>query len=102
MSIKCSVRMCLDVGSVAIFNNISFQISRTEKKYSNLCALCEDPVKCNYPDRYSHYDGAIRCLVEKNADVAFTKVIYVRRFFGVSFFFFHSLSLSRSKKKFIR
>lgn len=59
----------------------------TEKRYSNLCALCEDPVKCNYPDKYSGYEGAIRCLVENGGDVAFTKVIYVRRFFGVSFGF---------------
>lgn len=55
-----------------------------EKRYSNLCALCEEPFKCNYPDKYSGYDGAIRCLVEKGGDVAFTKVIYVRRYFGVS------------------
>lgn len=49
-----------------------------------MCALCEDPVKCNYPDKYSGYEGAIRCLVENGGDVAFTKVIFVRRFFGVS------------------
>lgn len=55
-----------------------------KKRYSNLCALCEDPIKCNYPDRFSGYEGAIRCLVENGGDVAFTKVIYVRRFFGVS------------------
>ncbi|XP_031622773.1 transferrin [Contarinia nasturtii] len=54
-----------------------------KKRYSNLCALCEDPVKCNYPDRFSGYEGAIRCLVENGGDVAFTKVIYVRRFFGL-------------------
>lgn len=24
---------------------------KLKKSYSNLCALCEDPVKCNYPDR---------------------------------------------------
>lgn len=54
-----------------------------EKRYSNLCALCEDPKKCDYPDKFSGYDGAIRCLVENGGDVAFTKVIFVRRFFGV-------------------
>lgn len=59
-------------------------IYSTERRYSNLCALCEDPVKCDYPDKYSGYEGAIRCLVENGGDVAFTKVIYVRRFFGVS------------------
>lgn len=51
-----------------------------------MCALCEEPFKCNYPDKYSGYDGAIRCLVEKGGDVAFTKVIYVRRYFGVRIF----------------
>jgi len=55
-----------------------------KKRYSNLCALCEDPVKCNYPDKFSGYQGAIRCLVENGGDVAFTKVIYVRRFFGLA------------------
>lgn len=55
-----------------------------ERRYANLCALCEDPVKCDYPDRFSGYEGAIRCLVENGGDVAFTKVIYVRKFFGVS------------------
>ncbi|KAJ6639558.1 Transferrin [Pseudolycoriella hygida] len=60
------------------------EINRNLKqKYSNLCALCEDPVKCNYPDKFSGYEGAIRCLVENGGDIAFTKVIYVRRFFGL-------------------
>lgn len=56
----------------------------TEQKYPNLCALCEDPAKCDYPDKFSGYDGSIRCLVDNGGDIAFTKVIYVRRFFGVS------------------
>lgn len=25
--------------------------AKLKKQYSNLCALCADPVKCNYPDR---------------------------------------------------
>jgi len=54
-----------------------------KKRYANLCALCENPVKCNYPDKYSGYEGAIRCLVENGGEVAFTKVIFVRRFFGL-------------------
>ncbi|GAB0096352.1 Transferrin [Sergentomyia squamirostris] len=54
-----------------------------KKKYSNLCALCEHPEKCDYPDRYDGYEGAIRCLVEKGGDAAFTKVIYVNKYFGL-------------------
>lgn len=71
---------------MTIFNLLEC-VRLAEKRYSNLCALCEDPVKCNYPDKYSGYEGAIRCLVEQNADVAFTKVIYVRKFFGVFCFY---------------
>lgn len=74
-------------------------LSLAEKKYSNLCALCEFPDKCNYPDKYSGYDGAIRCLVERNADVAFTKVIYVRRFFGVSFVFSSSSAVVQASRR---
>ncbi|XP_059615126.1 transferrin [Phlebotomus argentipes] len=60
------------------------EINRSlKKKYANLCALCEDPVKCNYPDKFSGYDGAIRCLVENGGDVAFTKVIFVNKYFGL-------------------
>lgn len=61
-----------------------FCLLSAEKRYSNLCALCEDPVKCDYPDKYSGYDGSIRCLAENGGDVAFTKVIFVNRYFGVS------------------
>lgn len=55
-----------------------------KKRYSNLCALCEHPEICDYPDKYSGYGGAIKCLVENGGDVAFTKVIYVNKYFGVS------------------
>jgi len=54
-----------------------------KKRYNNLCELCEDPVKCNYPDKYSGYDGAVRCVVEGNGDVAFTKTYFVKQFFGI-------------------
>lgn len=86
MSINCSVRINIDRCVVVTFewSLIRFVLHFAEKRYANLCALCEDPVKCDYPDKYSGYEGAIRCLVERNADVAFTKVIYVNRFFGVS------------------
>ncbi|KAF5286393.1 hypothetical protein FQA39_LY16313 [Lamprigera yunnana] len=56
---------------------------RLKEKYSNLCALCEDPEKCGYPDKFSGYDGALRCLAHNGGDIAWTKVIYVRKFFGL-------------------
>lgn len=56
-----------------------------KKRYPNLCALCEHPDICDYPDKYSGYGGAIKCLAENGGDVAFTKVIYVNKYFGVSF-----------------
>lgn len=55
-----------------------------KKKYSNLCALCEKPAQCNYPDIYSGYDGAIRCLDKGQGEVAFTKVQYIKKYFGLT------------------
>lgn len=54
-----------------------------KKRYSNLCEMCEHPDVCDYPDKFSGYDGSIRCLAENNADVAFTKTIFVKKYFGV-------------------
>lgn len=48
-----------------------------------MCALCEKPEVCDYPDIYSGYEGALRCLARNGGDVAWTKVIYVKRFFGL-------------------
>ncbi|EDW58124.1 transferrin [Drosophila virilis] len=55
-----------------------------KKKYANLCALCEKPAQCNYPDKYSGYDGAIRCLDKGQGDVAFTKVQFIKKYFGLT------------------
>lgn len=56
---------------------------RLKETYSNMCALCEKPDVCDYPDKYSGYEGALRCLAHNGGDVAWTKVIYVKRFFGL-------------------
>nr|AAC77913.1 transferrin precursor [Drosophila silvestris] len=55
-----------------------------KKKYANLCALCEKPAQCNYPDIYSGYDGAIRCLDKGSGEVAFSKVQYIKKYFGLT------------------
>lgn len=60
---------------------VSFSLS--EETYSNMCALCEKPHVCDYPDMYSGYEGALRCLAHNGGEVAWTKVIYVKRFFGL-------------------
>ncbi|XP_014488934.1 PREDICTED: transferrin [Dinoponera quadriceps] len=56
---------------------------RLKETYSNMCALCEKPSVCDYPDIYSGYEGALRCLAHNGGEVAWTKVIYVKRFFGL-------------------
>lgn len=66
--------------------SFSFCYIFIEKKYSNLCALCEKPEQCNYPDNFSGYDGAIRCLDKGKGEVAFTKVQFIKKYFGVSSF----------------
>lgn len=57
--------------------------SAWKAQYRQLCAMCEHPDKCDYPDNYSGYEGALRCLASNGGQVAFTKVIYVRKFFGL-------------------
>ncbi|KAK4883705.1 hypothetical protein RN001_007024 [Aquatica leii] len=56
---------------------------KLKQKYPNLCELCEEPEKCNYPDKFSGYEGALRCLAHNGGEIAWTKVIYVRKFFGL-------------------
>ncbi|XP_072932524.1 transferrin [Epargyreus clarus] len=57
--------------------------SAWKAQYKQLCALCEHPDKCDYPDNFSGYEGALRCLAHNGGEVAFTKVIFVRKFFGL-------------------
>uniref|UniRef100_A0A182N8I6 Transferrin n=1 Tax=Anopheles dirus TaxID=7168 RepID=A0A182N8I6_9DIPT len=52
-------------------------------RYANLCERCEQPQRCAKDDRYAGYEGAIRCLVENGGDVAFSKTINVRKYFGL-------------------
>lgn len=65
------------------FKDIKWYFYFAEETYSNMCALCEKPDVCDYPDIYSGYEGALRCLTHNGGDVAWTKVIYVKRFFGL-------------------
>lgn len=58
---------------------------RLKSAYFNLCEMCEDPGKCDYPDAHSGYDGALKCLVEGGGEVAFTKVIVTRKVFGLAY-----------------
>lgn len=55
-----------------------------KKKYSNLCALCENPGKCDYPDKNSGYEGALNCLTKGGGDIAWTKLFHVKNYFGLS------------------
>ncbi|XP_066992050.2 transferrin [Anabrus simplex] len=57
--------------------------ARLKQTYSNLCQLCEDPVKCDYPDKFSGYDGALRCLSDNGGQVAWTKTYFVKKHFGI-------------------
>lgn len=52
-------------------------------RYANLCERCDAPAQCGKQDKYAGYEGAIRCLVENGGDVAFTKTIFVRKYFGL-------------------
>ncbi|XP_046625942.1 transferrin [Neodiprion virginianus] len=56
---------------------------RLKASYSNLCARCKNPQLCDYPDEYSGYEGALKCLAFGGGQVAWTKVIFVKRFFGL-------------------
>uniref|UniRef100_A0A182W5Q6 Transferrin n=1 Tax=Anopheles minimus TaxID=112268 RepID=A0A182W5Q6_9DIPT len=54
-----------------------------KRRYANLCERCNQPQQCAKDDRYAGYEGAIRCLVENGGDVAFSKTINVRKYFGL-------------------
>lgn len=54
---------------------------RLKRQYSNLCALCEHPDICDYPDENSGYEGALNCLTKGGGDIAWTKTMYVDKYF---------------------
>nr|AXA98484.1 Transferrin [Nilaparvata lugens] len=58
---------------------------RLKSKYSNLCALCESPAKCDYPDVNSGYEGALHCLTKGDGQIAWTKTYFVKKVFGMSY-----------------
>ncbi|XP_060801389.1 transferrin [Amyelois transitella] len=58
--------------------------SAWKQHYSQLCSLCQHPNKCDYPDDFSGYEGALKCLAHNGGEVAFTKVFYVHKFFGLA------------------
>ncbi|XP_055390158.1 transferrin-like [Condylostylus longicornis] len=54
------------------------------RKYTNLCAICENPKLCKNNDLYSGYDGAIHCLDKGDGEIAFTKTSSVKKYFGLT------------------
>lgn len=53
----------------------------SESTHKNLCALCAS--KCENPnDEYLGYEGALKCLINTPADVAFTKYVVAKEFFS--------------------
>jgi hypothetical protein len=57
----------------------------TERKYSNLCDLCDPAAGCNHkPQTYSSGDATLNCLTKKGGDVAYVAYYYVQEYFGVS------------------
>ncbi|XP_071098657.1 melanotransferrin-like [Haliotis cracherodii] len=81
-AIKSSSTRCGIIGEVGKFFSKSCVPGALDTKYnptgnnpSNLCELCGGKQFCqrDSSNKYYSYKGAFRCLVEKNADVAFVK-----------------------------
>lgn len=51
-----------------------------KNKYSSMCSMCRSK-RCDKNDEYAGYTGALRCLTEGGADVAFSKLSVVQDFF---------------------
>ncbi|XP_043267585.1 transferrin [Venturia canescens] len=48
--------------------------SYLKSKYKNLCALCNNPAGCYHGDKYHGREGALLCLTENQADVAWVRL----------------------------
>ena len=46
-----------------------------------MCALCGQPEVCGGEDPHAGYSGALTCLVDGGADVAWSKMSEVQEFF---------------------
>ena len=46
----------------------------SERRHPNLCSLCKDPVACSDIDPYAGTEGAIKCLLEGQGQIAFTTI----------------------------
>ncbi|RWS13584.1 transferrin-like protein [Dinothrombium tinctorium] len=53
-----------------------------KKRHPKLCELCKKPSTCTSTDEYAGVSGAVKCLVEGQADVAFTTVEGAINFFN--------------------
>jgi hypothetical protein len=57
----------------------------TERKYSNLCELCDSTTECSQkPQTDSSGYATLNCLTKKVGDVAYVAYYYVQEYFGVS------------------
>lgn len=52
-----------------------------KRRYQNMCALCSQPEVCGSEDPHAGYEGALTCLVDGGADVAWSKMSVVADFF---------------------
>ncbi|CAG2113100.1 unnamed protein product, partial [Medioppia subpectinata] len=52
-----------------------------ERRHPNLCSLCKDPQMCSERDPYAGEEGAIKCLMEGEGQVAFTTIETTEHYF---------------------
>lgn len=55
-----------------------------EKKYPELCALCNNQKECKYDNNLNHgHMGALECLTSNRGRVAYVAYHYVQQYFKV-------------------